>query len=211
MFDLKELFLFNGLKEAEIKQISNLLPKPISYKKGEVIYSTEDFPNAIGFLVKGKAFAMSSNEGLHMNSFSEGTCFGAAAIFGDNNTYVSTILSESDCKILFITEELLKKIFETNPKISLNYISFLSDKIRFLNKKIGLVSSSSAEEKVLKFLSYSADNDGYALLPKSMTLLAKMLGLGRATLYRCLDTLEANNSILRENNKIKVIKNEKNS
>ena len=211
MFDLKELFLFKDIPEAEIEKITHLLPKTVTYKKGEIIYSAEDFPNAIGFLVKGKAFAVASNDGLHMNSFNQGTCFGAAAIFGDNSTYVSTIFAESDSEILFVTEDLLKKIFEINPKISLNYISFLSDKIRFLNKKIGLVSSSSAEEKVLKFLSYSADGDGYALLPKSMTLLAKMLGLGRATLYRCLDSLEANNIILRENNKIKVIKNEKNS
>ena len=44
-----------------------------------------------------------------------------------------------------------------------------------------------------------------------MTLLAKTLGLGRATLYRSLDNLERDGIILRENNNIKVIKNEKNS
>lgn len=211
MFDLKEIFLFKGIEEQEKYKIADSFSKTISYKKGEIIYSADDFPDAIGFVVKGKAFALSSGEGLHMNSFGVGTCFGAAAIFGGDDTYVSTIIAEADTEILFISEQELRDMFIKYPQTSFNYISFLSDKIRFLNKKIELVSSNRGEETVYKYLKSSHDSEGYALIPKSMTLLAKMLGLSRATLYRCLDSLEANNKILRENNKIKVIKNEKNS
>lgn len=211
MFDIREIFLFKGIEEQEKTKIANSLLKPISYKKGEIIYSADDFPNAIGFVVKGKAFAISSGEGLHMNTFGVGTCFGAAAIFGGDDTYVSTIIAEADTEILFISERELRDMFIKYPQTSVNYISFLSDKIRFLNKKIGLVTSNCGEETVYKYLKSSHDSEGYALIPKSMTLFAKMLGLSRATLYRCLDSLEANEKILRENNKIKVIKNEKNS
>ena len=211
MFDLKEIFLFDGLNEETISKIVQDLGKTKIYKKGHIIYSAEDFPNAIGFVVKGKAFALSSGDGLHMNSFTEGDSFGVAAIFGGDNKYISNIIAETDAEILFITEETLCELFKKYPQISINYISFLSDKIRFLNKKIGLVSSNSAEETVIKFLKSSADSDGFARLPKSMTLLAKMLGLSRATLYRCLESLENEKIILRENNRIKVIKNEKNS
>ena len=42
-------------------------------------------------------------------------------------------------------------------------------------------------------------------------MLAKMLGMGRATLYRALDSLEAEGYIIKQNNLIKVIENEKNS
>lgn len=44
-----------------------------------------------------------------------------------------------------------------------------------------------------------------------MTRFAKTLGLSRATLYRALDILEKNGNIIKENNKLKVIKYEKNS
>ena len=54
-----------------------------------------------------------------------------------------------------------------------------------------------------------ADSEGNVNSFKSMTLLAKTLGLGRATLYRSLEGLEKDGVILRENNNIKVIKKEK--
>ena len=57
---------------------------------------------------------------------------------------------------------------------------------------------------VLKYLTLSADENGYAAIPKSMTELASMLGLGRASLYRSLESLEKRGIIIRENNRIKV-------
>ena len=83
--------------------------------------------------------------------------------------------------------------------------------MRFLNKKLSVISCSNAEDTVLKYLLSVCDSDNNAKIPKSMTLLAKTLGLGRATLYRSLESLEKDGLILRENNNIKVIKNEKNS
>ena len=50
----------------------------------------------------------------------------------------------------------------------------------------------------------SADENGYAAIPKSMTELASMLGLGRASLYRSLESLEKRGIIIRENSRIKV-------
>ena len=81
--------------------------------------------------------------------------------------------------------------------------------MRFLNNKLCVISCLSAEDTVLTYLSSVKDNDGYAQIPKNMTLFAKMLGLSRASLYRALDILMQNGSILKENNKYKVIKNEK--
>ena len=59
------------------------------------------------------------------------------------------------------------------------------------------------------YLASAADKDGCASIPKSMTMLSRMLGLGRASLYRSLDSLEKSGHIIRENNIIKVINNEK--
>lgn len=206
---LKDFFLFEGLCEKERDEIIAGFSKPIHFKKGEIIYSAEAFPNAIAILASGKAFAVTNNEkSLHMKSFLPGTCFGAAAVFG-GEAYVSTIKAESDIKILFITEQELRNIFLKYPQTALNYITFLSDKIRFLNNKLGMLSCKSAEDTLLKYLYSATNSEGYAEIPKSMTLLSKMLGIGRATLYRGLDTLEESGLILRENNRIKVIKNEK--
>ena len=212
MFCLDDFFLFFGLSDTEKKKIIQSLNKPQTFNKGDIIYSAEHFPNAIGIILKGEAFAVTNNEHrLYMKSFKEGTCFGAAAVFGNGNEYVSTVTAKTDVTILFITENELKNIFLTFPETSVNYINFLSDKIRFLNKKVGLLSSGSAEDTVLNYLSTIADNEGNATLPRNMTLLSKTLGISRASLYRCLDSLENEGFIIKEKNKVMVIKNEKNS
>ncbi len=208
--DYSGFFLLKGLNENEIKQITDEFCNPVKFKKGEIIYSDTVFNNAIGFIVKGRAFAVSNNQNkTYLQSFSENMCFGVAAVFGSNKNYISTISAQTDCEVLFITEPKLQQIFENHPKTAINYITFLSDKVRFLNNKLSVISCSSAEDTVLAYLQNSANCDGYAKIPKNMTLFAKMLGLSRASLYRVLDALEQNGNILRENNKLKVIKNEK--
>ncbi len=206
MLNKEELFLLEGLLKKEKSEIIKSLDPPILFQKGEIIYTADKFSNSLGFICSGKAFAVTnSGQELFMNSFGEGACFGAAALFGGGENYVSTIIAKTDTKVLFISEEALNKIFTSFPKTSINYISFLSDKVRFLNKKLSMLSCSNTDETVLNYLSSVRDNDGYALIPKNMTLFSKMLGIGRASLYRSLDKLQENGKILRENNRIKVI------
>ena len=208
--EYSSFFLFNGLTENEKEQITNEFCAPVKFKKGEIIYSNAVFNNAIGFIVRGKAFAVSNNQDeTYLKAFDKNMCFGVAAVFGSAKHYISTITAATDCEILFINEQKLREIFEKFPQTAVNYITFLSDKVRFLNNKLSVVSCMSAEDTVLTYLSGACDSEGNAQVPKNMTLFAKMLGLSRATLYRVLDTLEQNGNILRENNKLKVIKNEK--
>lgn len=206
MLKKEELFLLEGLSEKEKAKIIESFDSPLLFKKGEIIYTADKFSNSLGFICSGKAFAVTNTgQELVMNSFGKGACFGAAALFGGGEKYVSTVIAKTDTEVLFISEDTLNSIFTDFPKTSINYISFLSDKIRFLNKKLSMLSCSNIDETVYRYLSSVLDNEGYALIPKNMTLLSKMLGIGRASLYRSLDKLEESGKILKENNKIKVI------
>ncbi len=208
--DYSKLFLFSGINAEAIAKITADFPKPRQYKKGEIIYSSKAFKNSLGFIVTGKAIAVSNNNNhTYLQKFSENMCFGAAALFGGDDSYVSTITAKTDVTILFISEQHLQRLFLKYPQTAVNYIAFLSDKVRFLNTKLRVISSNGAEDTVLTYLLNITDQSGYAQIPENMTTLAKMLGLSRASLYRVLDSLEQNGSILRENNKYKVIKNEK--
>ncbi len=211
MNSLKNLFLFAGLTDAEKDEIISGFSKPCKFKKGEVIYSDDNFRNAMGVILKGKAFAVTNgNSELYMKSFEKGAVFGVASMFCNEAVYVSTIVASTETEVLFIDEASLRSAILKNPQISLNYIIFLSGKIRFLNSKLSMLSASSSEDTLYGYLCSVSGNNGIAAIPKSMTLLAKMLGLSRATLYRCLDTLIESGKITKENNLIKVIKNEKN-
>ena len=133
---LNALFLFDNLKKSEIKEIISILPKPQLFEKGETIYSANQFRKALGFIIKGKASATTDNSDLlFMKTFSKGSIFGAAAIFGNNESYVSRIIATSKTEVLFIDEDTLIRIFEKYPQTSINYINFLSDKIRFFHNK----------------------------------------------------------------------------
>ncbi len=210
MFNYKKLFFLDSLNDAQKEQIISLFKSPVFFKGGEVIYSPERFYNALGFVCSGSAFAISNNSSeIYMQSFSAGDSFGAAAIFGGNERYVSTIIAKTDAYILFISEEELKNIFSSYPAAAVNYIEFLSNKVRYLNKKLNLISCRSCEDTLYKYLCSAANDDGDVFI-KNYTLLAKALGQGRATLYRCLDTLIAQGLIIKQKNIIKVIKNEKN-
>ena len=211
MKELENLFLLDGLTDEQKNEIIKSFNPPISFKKGEIIYSFDKFPDAIGYILKGSAAAVTNNKSnLLMRTFDSGCCFGAAAIFGGSDNYVSTITAKTDISVLFLTETELKNIFLKFPITAINYINFLSSKIRFLNNKLSVISCGSTEDTVLKYLISSADSNN-TFIPKGMTSLAKTLGIGRASLYRSLENLERDGIISRENNIIKVIKNEKNS
>lgn len=211
MEEVKDLFLLDGLSQEDKEKIISYLAPPIKFSKYEVIYSADDFTTSLGLICKGKAFAVTNNgQGAFMKSFCSGEVFGAAAIFGNGQKYVSSVIAKTDIEVLFIEEEILRKIFLLYPKTAINYITFLSDKVRFLNKKLSLLSSPNAEDTLLNYLNSVKDNDGYAYIPENMTIFSKMLGIGRATLYRSFEKLEKSGKIKRENNIVKVINYEKN-
>lgn len=203
---IENLFLFSGLETQEIKKIISYLTPPDKFKKNEIIYSADNYKNALGMIISGKASAVTNNsDGVYMKSFTAGSVFGAAAVFGNNGSYISKIVAQTETSVQFIEEEILQRIFSEFPKTALNYIAFLSDKIRFLNQKLNMISCTNAEDTVYKYLIGIMDSENTVNIPVSMTLLAKMLGLGRATLYRSFDSLENSGRIKREKNIIKVI------
>ena len=204
------LFLLDGLSDGEKEEIIASFPAAVKFNKGETIYSELNFSRAVALVISGGAVAATNNaSGVVMKKFLPGMCFGAAAVFGGSEEYVSRVTAETETEIQFISEEFLTVLFKKYPQTAVNYIAILSDRIRFHNNKLSVLSCQSAEDTVLMYLNSAADSDGYASIPKSMTMLSKMLGLGRASLYRSLDSLEKNGHIIRENNKIKVINNEK--
>lgn len=205
-----DFFLLENLDGNEKNEIISTFSSPVCFKKGETIYNNSRFKSAIGYIIKGTATAVSDNQNhAHLKTFSKGMSFGAAALFGGNDCYISEITAKTDLEVLFITENELTVLFQKYPQTAINYITFLSEKVRFLNKKLNVVSCSGTENTVLKYLSSLADPNGEINNFKNMSLVSKSLGISRASLYRALSDLETNGCIIKENNYIKVIHYEK--
>lgn len=204
-----DFFLTKGLTDQECGQVEKLLDIPVLYKKGDLIYDEENYKAAIG-VVKSGALTVKTTQGesVIIRSLKAGETFGVSAVFGEENGFVSKIYAETDSEILFLSEETLKQIFVKFPTTVENYIRLLSKKIRFLNSKISLLSVKSAEQRVYEFLCSNCNEKGIAAF-QNMSKLSERLGIGRSSLYRCLDELEKQNLIEKNGKEFKVIDYEK--
>jgi len=95
---------------------------------------------------------------------------------------------------------MLEKLFLLYPTSARNYIAFLSSKIRYLNRKIAELSMHGADARLLGYMKAHAGERGEVDMPKSMSLLASTLGIGRSSLYRALEKLEADGYISKKEN-----------
>lgn len=198
---ITDIFLFDGLNQKEKSNIISLLPEEKAFKKGETIYDEESYFKALGILTAGSAAAYSN--GFLKRTFVPCDVFGAAAVFGGTE-YISRIISTGESRVLFIDESSLTDIFEKYPKTSLNYIAFLSDRIRFLNKKISQFSCKDAPSRLYRFLIDNSDNFGVCEI-KSMAQLARLTGMRRTSLYRSVEELIKSGMIEKQGNIIKVV------
>ena len=199
MIELGALFLFKGLPEGDKERILSSLSEICEFERGEIIYDSSHFRRALGVILSGRAY--SGDENAAKASFSEGDVFGAAALFGAGKSYVSRITARTSCRVLFISEEELRILITEYPQCGVNYIGFLSDKIRYLNQKIAQFTSGSTEARLYRLLCDLA-NDSGRLENVNMSFLAKLSGMGRTSLYRALSALEEKGLVGKEDKTI---------
>ncbi len=132
-----------------------------------------------------------------MRRLTAGEVFGAAALYGEVDAYVTDIVADTDATVLFLSQEELSVLFRRWPTTAENYIAFLSDRIRVLNQRIESFTAGSAEERLYGWLLSHRRADNVTVSPISMTELARTLDIGRSSLYRALDALEAAGKLVR--------------
>lgn len=196
--------LFEGLEADELEALRGQLDAPVRIDHGSEMYRCA----CIGIIVSGIAKIVRKNElglSVTMRTIGAGEVFGMASVFGEWSEDFSSITAVMPCEVIYITEEKLKGIFAQFPKIAFNYIVFLSDRIRFLNRKIDTFSAGNTEEKLYEFLVSQADENNRVSLGFGMAELARRLRIGRSSLYRSIENLEKNKLIKREKNTFEIM------
>ncbi len=190
---LSKCFLFAGANPPE----SLLELEVSSFKKGETVCDETRECNALGIVLDGQLIAFPCGENKTvLSQFSAGDCFGVASMFGGNR-YVSRIVSAKDSKVMFLSEEKIKELIAASSEFAVNYISFLSSRIRLLNQKISLFTSSDSTARVYSYILSNSGDDG-RFDGGNMSMLAKSLCIGRTTLYRELNRLCEQNLVKKE-------------
>lgn len=169
-----------------------------SFHRDEIIFSPNHFEESIGLFLGGKAVAEKSGGSVILNTFHPGSCFGVATLFCHSKRYVTTVRATSDCLVAFFSGDAMMRLFAEEPRISLNYIAFLASRIHFLNRKIDKFTAESAEEKLVLWLLEQAEQSNPIQMNISYAKLAEVLDLGRSSLYRAMDALEADGILKKE-------------
>ena len=190
----------NGLKdEIEI----------ISAKKGETVMGENIFRRCLVLIIKGKASVIKTGlDGRKtiINSLSEGDVFGMASLFYEQEEFPSEIIAEKGLRLAVLSKECIEKSILQNPDFAKAYITLLSEKIHFLNRKIAAFSESDASEKLFRWILSTAGEKEEFELPCSISKLSSMLGIGRASVYRAFETLEEKKKIHKTGKKIVILK-----
>ena len=199
---LHDHFLFQGaeemLHEAQSLGVSR-------FSRGDTICDPATAGRALGIVLEGRAEAVApTREKAVLAVFGPGGTFGAAALFGGDG-YVSRIRAVTACAVVLLPEELLRQWFQRCPQMAVNYIGFLSSRVRFLNGKIAIFTQDSAQHRLYRWLRANCDEWGRLPEKLSMTKLAGTLSMGRTSLYRAMEELAEAGLIVRDGKRIEVI------
>ena len=180
----------------------------VSVKKGETVMAEKNFSRCLAFILKGNAAV--TKIGLYgrrtvINRFAEGDVFGMATLFYEESEYPSEITAESNLRLAVFPKDSIEEAFSTFPEFAKAYVTLLSEKIHFLNKKLSAFSEGESSEKLLRWILNFSNGEKEILLPCSVSKLAQMLGIGRASVYRGFCSLSEKGIIEKDGKKITIL------
>ena len=181
------MLLFDGIKIEE-------------YSPQEIMQSSKT-PEKIGIIIKGNAIVRSGDDGVIIRKMTAKDTYGAACLF-DKPNYLTCVVAVSNCTVITFDKSFVEKCIGYDEIVSKNYITFLAKRISFLNSKINSYTAKNAENKLYAYLLQLPRNGNTVDLKVSFSTLAKMIGIGRASLYRSFEKLENNGTITKKDKKI---------
>lgn len=193
------------MSEYEKSEVLSTLQNVKKFNKGDELYRS----GLLGIILNGNASVKRLNDmgdSITIRSISSGELFGSASVFGEWKDGMSSITANSFCEVLYISQEMFCEILKAYPQISINYIEFLSGRIRFLNRKLDAFAAKTTEERLYEFLLSQSNGDGTVILDFGMAELARRLNVGRTSVYRDIDALESKGLITRDGHNFKILK-----
>ncbi len=195
------------LKHAKSENIDKFLDDDSifleKYSSGEIITSPDCKEKYVVIIISGSAVVATcaSPDNTLLKIIKENDMFGIANLYSDNESFPSVITAKSNTTAILIDGSAFKMLIENDKDVLLAYLSLLSKKIVYLNKKISTLTAGSTEKKLCVFL---AENEHNGIFDPniSMSSLSEMLNIGRASLYRALNVLSCQGLLVRDGKKI---------
>lgn len=126
------------------------------------------------------------------------------AVALSDETGESRLIVKTAGEAVAISGLTLRSAISEGGQLAINVTGFLTNRIQFLNKRIVSLAGYSTTNRVRMY--FDEHREGQAVvLPMSLTAFAEYLGVGRASLYRALESMEDNGTIKRRGRKIEIL------
>ena len=205
--DLCKIFLLQSVESCHLYEALEILsPNSLSYPRGSILVRVGETVDSLTFITSGTASVFRDSEHkVLLNQLTSGACYGAASLFGGKALQPTEIVAKTAVECASFSESSLKAFFLHFPSSALDYISFLSGRIRFLNRRVQDFSYGSAEQKTAQLLLATADESGVSDIP-NLRAAAESMNIGRASLYRVLSSFSDRGIIEKDGKQIQIIK-----
>lgn len=196
---LKKIPLFIDLTQDELQNIQRIFIEK-AYKKHQVIFLEEETGLYMYIVQSGKVKVLkSSAEGKeHILAIHyTGEFFGEMSLL-DGKTTPATIIAMEPCRLLIVSKEDFLRSLLGNQKVATRIISILCDRLREAWNQLPLLTTASAEDRILTTLRRLAEKSGvrdHRGIIVNMRIthmeLAEMCGTSRETATRIVLKLQS--------------------
>jgi CRP-like cAMP-binding protein len=175
----------------------------VVFSRGQIVSDYKEYFGKIGVILSGTIVAEEKNSccKVVLNTLKEGSIIGVTSLFNKESECVSRVVSKTKSEILFIAEERMTDYLLSDKDLNISYITFLTEKIRFLNRKITTFTTPTTESALVKYLSNQKEDELIIVAAK----LSKQLNIGRSSLYRAIDELQKKKIIEYKNGVLKIL------
>lgn len=192
--------LFSGTEKSVLKKcLKNSFHELKTLSSGEKITLSNSFVLVVDGILQAEK--TEGQRKVYLKKITNGEITGIATLFDKNGQYISTLTAKRDTQIIVTGEEFISSLIQASPEFAKKFTHLLCEKIRFLNTRIDSFTQTLTEEKLLEFLRHATDKSTRSI-SMSMSSLSSALSMGRASLYRALNSLEAKGIIHKDGKKI---------
>lgn len=182
------------MSEALFSLFSTLKPSRRQLEVGEVLFRTGDPANALFHVEQGSIRMMRAGVPLH--TAEAGTAFAEWALFTE--TCPCDAVAETDAVVLAFAKTPVLLQLKAHPDIALAFAALLARDLHRMRGRLELVRQKGARERVLGYLVRAGAADRAITLPRTLTEVARDIGITREALYRTLAALVRDGTVSRD-------------
>ncbi len=172
----------------------SLKPSRRTLAAGESLFAFGDPANALFHVEQGSIRMMRAGVPLH--TAEAGTAFAEWALFTE--TCPCDAVAETDAVVLAFAKTPVLLQLKAHPDIALAFAALLARDLHRMRGRLELVRQKGARERVLGYLVRAGAADRAITLPRTLTEVARDIGITREALYRTLAALVRDGTVSRD-------------